>query len=234
MSAILLAGGKSTRMGRDKAFLELGQNQFVYRIARELLRVSDDLMVVIGRKEKSQFQQKFDELRFEGHDPSHIRILNDEFEFENPLAGILTGFENARHSVSAVVACDMPLISGNVIKSLRRNVDGFDCAVPIWEDYNIEPLCGVYSIRSSLDAAHLAIQDGKIGPKHMVSYLQKVSYVPVSSLRLLDPNLESLRNINYPREYEELLVSLTRQKEIASDQLSLEMRLGSRGETSHA
>lgn len=231
ISAILLAGGKSKRMGRDKAFLEIGQNQFVYRIARELLRVSDDLMVVIGRKDQSQFQQKFDELRFEGHDPTHIRILNDQVDLENPLAGILTGFENARHGLAAVVACDMPLISSNVIKSLRRKVEGFDCAVPIWEDYNIEPLCGVYGVRNSIAAANLAIQDGKIGPKHMVSYIQKVSYVPVSSLRFLDPNLESLRNINYPNEYEELLLSLSREKEIASDQLSLAMRLGSGGET---
>lgn len=221
-------------MGRDKAFLEFGQNQFVYRIARELLRVSDDLMVVIGRKDKSHFQQTFDELKLEGHDLSHVRVVNDQYSFENPLNGILTGFESARHELAAVVACDMPLISSDVIKSLRRQIEGFDCAVPIWEDYNIEPLCGVYGIRNSIEAAKLAIEDGKVGPKHMVSYIQKVNYVPVSSLRLLDPNLESLLNINYPREYEELLLSLSRQREIASDQVSLEVRNGIREDSTHA
>jgi molybdopterin-guanine dinucleotide biosynthesis protein A len=221
-------------MGTDKAFLEFGQNQFIYRIARELLRVSDDLVVVIGRKDKSHFQQIFDELKLEGHDPSQVRLLNDNYTFENPLSGILTGFESAKHEVAVVVACDMPLISSNVLKSLRRQIEGFDCVVPIWEDYNIEPLCGVYNIKNSIEAAKLAIEDGKVGPKHMVSYIQKVNYVPVSSLRLLDPNLESLMNINYPREYEELVLSLSRQREIATDQVSLEVRNEISEGTGHA
>jgi molybdenum cofactor guanylyltransferase len=225
ISAILLAGGKSTRMGRDKAFLQLGHDAFVYRIARELLRVSDDLMVVIGRKKKDQFQEIFKQLRLEGHDPSSIRILNDAYDFENPLAGILTGFANARHEYAAVVGCDMPLINSGVIKSLANHAQGFDCAVPIWENYLIEPLCGVYDVKHSLEASSLAIEDGKVGPKHMVSYIPKTNYVPVSLLRLLDPHLDSLMNVNYPREYEELLSSLSKQENIVADQLSLELQL---------
>jgi len=234
ISAILLAGGKSSRMGRDKAFLELGHNHFVSRIASELLRVSDDLMVVVGRKAKEQFYRTFDFLRFDGHDPSQVRILNDQYSFENPLAGILTGFENARHSIAAVVACDMPLMNGNVIKALRRNFDGFDCVVPIWDDYSIEPLCGVYGVERSMQAAKLAILDSKVGPKHMVSYIPKVNYVPVCSLRQLDPNLESLLNINYPRDYDELMNSLSHERTGVTPRVSLEVRLGSKEESSHA
>ncbi len=221
-------------MGRDKAFLELGPNAFVYRIARELLRVSDDLMVVIGRKEKDQFQQTFEELKLEGHDPSRVRVLNDQYDFENPLAGILTGFANARHEYSAVVGCDMPLINSSIIKSLGNHAEGFDCAVPIWENYTIEPLCGVYHVRHSIEASTLAIMDGKVGPKHMVSYIPRANYVPVSLLRLLDPNLDSLMNINYPREYQELLRSLSSQQDVAEAQMSLEVQLNRSGwDSSH-
>lgn len=211
-------------MGKDKAFLKLGQDRFVYRIARELLRVSDDLMVVIGRKEPNQFLGSFDDLRLEGNNLSNVRILNDQFEFENPLAGVLTGFANAKNDYAAVVACDMPLINSAVVKSLGRYAEKFDCAVPIWEDYNIEPLCGVYKVKASVEAATLAIQDGKVGPKHMVSYIPRVNYVPVTLLQLLDPRLDSLRNINNPIEYEELVLYLAQQREVASSQMSLQVR----------
>ncbi len=123
----------------------------------------------------------------------------------------------------------MPLINSGIIKSLGNHANGFDCAVPIWENYDIEPLCGVYHVKHSLEASDLAIQDGKVGPKHMVSYIQKANYVPVSLLRLIDPNLDSLMNINYPTQYEELLRSLTRQQDVARDQLSLEMQLNRSG-----
>ena len=200
ISAILLAGGK-LQDGKRQGFPGVGPERLCLRIARELLRVSDDLMVVIGRKEKDQFQQTFEELRLEGHDPCRVRVLNDQYDFENPLAGILTGFANARHDYAAVVGCDMPLINSSIIKSISNHAEGFDCAVPIWENYDIEPLCGVYHVKHSMEASSLAIEDGKVGPKHMVSYIPKANYVPVSLLRLLDPNLDSLMNINYPREY---------------------------------
>ncbi len=193
--------------GRDKAFLELGPDKFVYRIARALLQVSDDVMVVVGKKGKDPFQRTLDGLEFEGFDLTHIRILNDQFEFENPLAGILTGFLNARRQYAAVVGCDMPLMSSSVIGDLSRRAKGYDLAIPIHEDYNIEPLCSVYHVKRAMYAGYLAIGDGKIGPKHMVSYIPNVNYVPVSLLRPLDPCLGTLTNINYPTEYEDLLVS---------------------------
>jgi molybdopterin-guanine dinucleotide biosynthesis protein A len=205
ISAILLAGGKSSRMGRDKAFLDFGSRKFVYRIARELLDVSDDVMVIIGGKDQNRFVQVFDSLKAEGYRTSHIRVLNDQYALNNPLGGMLTGFVNAKHDYSAIVGCDMPLLKGAVLRTLAREAEGFDCAVPIHENYDIEPLCGVYQVRRSTYASLLAIEDGKVGPKHMVSYIPHANYVPVSYLRLLDPSLESLLNVNYPSEYEELL-----------------------------
>jgi molybdenum cofactor guanylyltransferase len=208
ISAILLAGGKSSRMGgRDKAFLELGPDKFIFRITRALLQVSDDVMVVVGKKGKDPFQRTLDRLELEGFDLSHVRILNDQYEFENPLAGILTGFVNAKRQYAAVVGCDMPLMSSGVIGDLSGRAKGYDLAVPIHEDYNIEPLCGVYNVKRATYASYLAIEDGKIGPKHMVSYIPNINYVPVSLLRPLDPSLGALMNINYPTEYEDLLLS---------------------------
>ena len=211
ISAILLAGGKSSRMGRDKAFLEFEPASFVYRIANEMLKISDDLMVVIGRKDAGQFERELAPLRdFSSGSMfnQRLRILNDEYDLQNPLGGMLTGFQNARNRYAAIVGCDMPLIRSAVFEYLYSHVFGYDCCIPINEENNnVEPLCSVYNVRRSIEASHLAIEDGKVGPKHFVSYLSQINYVPISRIRAIDPNLDSIVNINYPREYEELLLN---------------------------
>jgi len=210
ISAILLAGGKSLRMGRDKAFLEYDLASFVYRIASEMLKISDDLMVVIGKKDKIQFERALEGLKGDGAEYSldkRLRILNDQYDLQNPLGGMLTGFVNARNHYTAIVGCDMPLIKSNVFEYLYSHIFGYDCCIPINEEnQNVEPLCSVYNVKRSIQASLLAIEDGKVGPKHFVSYLSRVYYVPISKIRVIDPNLDSIVNINYPMEYEELLL----------------------------
>jgi molybdopterin-guanine dinucleotide biosynthesis protein A len=208
ISAIVLAGGKSTRMGKDKAFLEYDPSCFIDRISKEMLKLTNDLIVVIGKKDRLQFELVFGSLG-SSLAGNAFRILNDKYELDNPLGGMLTGFEVARNQHASVVACDMPLVNHNVIGFLYNLGSGYECAVPMWENCDIEPLCAVYDARRSLEAGLSAVKDGKIGPKHLVSYLQKVNYVPVSQLRNLDPELRSLLNINSPKEYEDLLLSLS-------------------------
>lgn len=218
ISAILLAGGKSSRMGKDKAFLKLGQ-EFVYRIANEMLKVSSDLIVVIGKKEKEPFEAVFKNLEFDGHDPASVRILNDEYDLQNPVGGILTGLENAKYEYAAIVGCDMPLLNSQVINLLSREANGYDCAVPVREGGETEPLCGVYAARQTIDAGLLAISDNLIGPKHLLSYIPQVNYVKVSALHCIDPNLDSLLNINYPSDYEALLATRKAPKNTIAAQL---------------
>jgi molybdopterin-guanine dinucleotide biosynthesis protein A len=101
----------------------------------------------------------------------------------------------------------MPLIKSSVFEYLYSHIFGYDCCIPINEEnHNVEPLCSVYNVKRSIEASFLAIEDGKVGPKHFVSYLSRVNYVPISKIRAIDPNLDSIVNINYPREYEELLL----------------------------
>ena len=221
ISAILLAGGKSSRMGRDKAFLEYDPASFVYRIANELLKISDDLMVVIGKKDKTLFEHALEGLSGGGPEVEfdhRLRILNDQYDLQNPLGGMLTGFVNARNRYTAIVGCDMPLVKSRVLEYLYSHIFGYDCCIPINEENNnVEPLCSVYNVKRSIEASFLAIEDGNVGPKRFVSYLSRVNYVPISKIRAIDPDLDSIVNINYPREYEELLAqkrSRDNQKEI--------------------
>ncbi|MCL5066837.1 MAG: NTP transferase domain-containing protein, partial [Thaumarchaeota archaeon] len=95
LSVAVLAGGKSLRMGTDKAFLTYQSKPFVKIITEEMQQITDDLIVVIGSKKKSDFAAVLD---------PKVRILEDKQELGNPIGGMLTGFETAIHDHIAMLA----------------------------------------------------------------------------------------------------------------------------------
>ncbi|MDG6996161.1 MAG: molybdenum cofactor guanylyltransferase [Nitrososphaerota archaeon] len=203
MSVIVLAGGKSQRMGSDKAFLQLGQRSFISILVEEMLSVSDDLIVVIGTKSPKRFTKEIKDER--------VRFANDWNYLENPLGGMLTGFRISNSEYAAVVACDSPLVRKGLLRCLFSAARGHDAAVPIWDTehkLSMEPLCAVYNVSSMKKEIDNSLRKGVSGCKHVVLSLQDVNYVPVSDLRQYDPCLISLRNINTKSDYEELLQEL--------------------------
>ena len=180
-------------MGREKAFLSYEGSTFISAIARQLSMVSDDIVVVVGDKEPSEFAPLFGE---------GVRICKDDRYLSNPLGGILTGLGLVRGAYSAIVGCDTPLLRAEVIECLYEEMGDHVAAVPVWEEDEIltmEPLCGVYSVAEAKKAAAKALE-GDASLKRMVMLLGDVQYVDVSRLRLVDPSLDSLVDINTPEE----------------------------------
>ena len=192
-SVVILAGGRSERMGHDKAFLTHKGRQFISIISEKMLEISSDVIVAIGAKEPRTFESALEK---------RVRILNDNQYLMNPMGGILSALARTRNEYTAIVACDSPLVKTEVIRFLFEEARYADAAVPIWEDgYRIEPLCAVYNAKEAVRAGMAALEDGKIGPKHMVSYLREVKYLPMSRLRTYDPQLSSFLNINTQDDY---------------------------------
>lgn len=182
-----MAGGRSRRMGRDKAFLTLGGKPFVSVISLEMSGLTDDVLVVIGRKRARQFRRVLDR---------RVRIVRDEYKLDNPMGGMLSACGKARHRYLGVLADDMPLAKSGVILSLYRAAHGHSAAIPRWENGDLEPLCAVYRVREAERAGLGALEEGKIGGRSLISYLPDAIYVPVESLRAVDPGLSSLTNVN--------------------------------------
>jgi molybdenum cofactor guanylyltransferase len=199
-SVIILAGGKSQRMGSDKAFLTYQGKPFVQLIGEEMIEISNDVVVVIGKKSEDAFKTFLDQ---------SIRILRDDYEFGNPIGGLLTGFSHAKHRYGAVIACDSPLVKGKVIEFLRVSVRKHSAAIPIWENDAIEPLCAVYDLEEARTAIAKELRLGRMGPKNMVAQLERVNYVSVLKIREIDPLLESLANINSMEDYIRLQNGIT-------------------------
>ncbi len=189
MSVTILAGGKSSRMQSDKAFLDFGGRPFVSEIADEALKASQKVLVVIGKKDRAAFESAL---------PKGVDVENDSYDVESPLGGMLTAFEILGTGYTVVLACDTPFMTAGIMRLMHDSAVSHSAAVPRWESGKVEPLCAGYEVQEAAVATGKALRSGERNCRSMISLLSDVNYVPVSRLRALDPSLRSLVNINTP------------------------------------
>jgi molybdenum cofactor guanylyltransferase len=194
-------------MGSDKAFLKLKGRPFILLVTEELAKVSDDIIVVIGKKEILRFKTVLE---------SDVTIMKDSHNVGSPASGILTAIDHVRHRLTAIVACDLPLLKAQVIELLRDSCKNHSGAVPKWPNGDIEPLCSVLNVRQAKRALlSSTFKFGKIGPRHIIKQMKDVNYVSVEKLEKCDKKLESLVNVNSRKDY------LSVEKRVERDQCSL-------------
>ncbi len=181
-AAIVLAGGRSTRFGRDKAGELLRGRSLLQRVLDRLDGIVDEYVVVkaAGQELPAIYASR------------PITYVEDLFPGTGPLGGLYTGL-SCMAAVSAVtVACDMPLLKPALIALLRRLQPGYDAVVPL--NALPEPLCAVYAtsclpaIQAQLDASSYK----------MTSFLEAVNvrFVEPSEWRRLDADGVSFLNVN--------------------------------------
>lgn len=199
LSVVILAGGKSNRMGSDKAFLKYNGQPFIEIISNEMLKISADVMVMVGRKEKKQFQSVVDKL---------VKVVEDEYYIENPMGGMISAIPHLSNPYVSFLACDTPLMKCNVIELLAEKARNHSAAVVTWDsadkNRSSEPLSGVYNVQEIRAASTEAIKKGLIGCKKLISLLSDVNYVDIMELRKIDPLLTSLINVNSKSDLEQL------------------------------
>lgn len=191
MSAVILAGGGSTRMGMNKLLLPLGKMTVAETLVNTLNGMFAECILVTDRP------QDFCGLP--------ARIVPDLYNGipKSSLRGIHGGLSASNHSCSFVVGGDMPFAVPEVITHLCGLADGYDLVIP-WEDPYFHPLTAVYS-RSLLPLISEMLAAGN----YKLSFLRKCVHalsVDVKDLRVFDPQLWSLFNINTPDDYAKALV----------------------------
>jgi molybdopterin-guanine dinucleotide biosynthesis protein A len=135
ISGIILAGGQSKRMGKDKRHLSIGEKSLLAIALEQIKRVTDEVIIVTSWGEKrSTFQD----------DPSGIRIVNDMERRKGPLIGLLTGLQKMSHPYGLVIPCDLPFLSIDFLKFLRDHAGSKPAVVPRWGG-QIYPFPAIYS-----------------------------------------------------------------------------------------
>jgi len=134
ISGIILAGGKSSRFGVDKALHRVSSGKLLIEFVIEALFEFCDEIIVAGLD--SPFLHSFDK----------VRIVRDEPGVEGPFAGIMPALHLAKNDVCAVVGCDMPFASPHLFIRLASVLKGVGALICVPEkNGNIEPLHAVYS-----------------------------------------------------------------------------------------
>jgi molybdopterin-guanine dinucleotide biosynthesis protein A len=136
VTGIVLAGGKSRRLGRDKAVEPVGGEPLVRRVIGRLSQVTDETVVVVADAERGG------ELPLDGS----TRVAVDLYPGGGSLGGIFTGLSAASGDWGVVVACDMPFLSIGLLGRLLSAREGYDAVVPV-VDGRPEPTHAAYSVR---------------------------------------------------------------------------------------
>jgi len=186
---LILAGGRSRRMGRDKAQLPAGDGTLIDHLARRLAPVVDETLVAGGPES----------VRLAG-----ARRIDDRYQGLGPLAGMHAGLLEARFSLVWVVACDLPDVEPALGELLRGYAAGVDAVVPRLGD-DSQGVCAVYD-RSLAARIETFLQTGE---RRVQDFLGRIAvrYVTAAELRRVDPELRSFRNINTLADYEAWLTT---------------------------
>jgi len=133
ITAIVLAGGKSQRMGKTKALMSCPEGTLLERILTQIKPYFDEIIISVSEFEKHKFP--------------NYKIVVDEQSDRGPLMGILTGLRASSNDINFVVACDIPDINIDFLKKILKFSWNFDIVVPVSGQEKFEPLFAVYHKR---------------------------------------------------------------------------------------
>jgi len=192
--AIILAGGKSTRIGVNKAFIEIGGKPLLRHVVDKAGQVAGEVVVVIGKDD--------DCAKFAKIVPRFVSVLKDAWEGKSPIIGMITGMEALKSEYAIVLPCDTPLIEEEVLNYLFCKANRAAAAVPRWPSGWIEPLQAVYRVKSMVHAIEETLKAGELRPFDAIRKLDKVIYVPIREIRKIDRKLLTFININTSEDLE--------------------------------
>jgi molybdopterin-guanine dinucleotide biosynthesis protein A len=186
LSVVVLAGGHSRRLGRDKSLLELDGVPLLVRTVQRLGALSDDLVVVTN-----------DVARYESLSLA-ARLVRDEEPGMGSLMGIYSGLQAARHAYTLVVACDMPFLSLPLLRYMISLAPGDDVVIPRLGSL-LEPLHAIYG-KSCIPFMKELLDRGE---RKIVAFFHRVRvrYVEEVELDKFDPDHLSFVNVNTPQEW---------------------------------
>ena len=189
-SAIVLAGGFSSRFGQDKGVLELAHKPLIRHVVDAVSSVVDETIVVANSQERvTQYTKAM---------TADVQFVVDVCESNSPLIGALTGFGYAHGKYSLLLPFDTPFVSKEVVSLLFELCLNRAAVIPRWPNCQIEPLHAVYQTEPALEAAKTAVAEGKLNVRAMIEKLRGVRYVSTLVIQQLDPELRTFFNINTP------------------------------------
>jgi molybdopterin-guanine dinucleotide biosynthesis protein A len=190
--AIVLAGGKSSRMGTPKALLPFDGTPLIVHIVSMLRQLFDEVVIVAAPGQELPPM------------PMPVTLVHDDVAYQGPVGGIYYGLSALRPEAEAgfVTSCDSAFLNLALIAHLVEKIATCDVVVPHWEG-RFQPLHAVYRKSvAPLLAAQLA--RGELRPVQLFERV-RTCRAEEEEIRRLDPEGESFFNMNTPADYDEAL-----------------------------
>lgn len=184
VAGFVTAGGRSSRMGKDKAWLDLGGRPMIERVIAALQPVTTGVAIV-------------------ANDPEYAKlgfpVFADSLMGIGPLEAIRTTLRNSNRPRALLVGCDLPFVSPELFKFLLSIGGDYDAVVPIGADQKLEPLCAIYCTRALVVVDELIAS----GERKVSSLFDRVPtrFVRFDELRHLAGSELFFENVNTPEDY---------------------------------
>lgn len=189
MTAIILAGGKASRMnGQDKAFLKIYREPLISKQLRLLKKLFKEIIIVANLPEKYE--------AIKG-----VKVISDITPHQGPLGGIYSGLRASGSDYNFIIACDMPFINERLVKYMIKNIENFDVFIPKSKN-KLHPLCGIYS-KNCIPVIEQRLIRGRFKVSGIFAKL-KAGFISEKKLRSFDDALLCLENINTPQDLENI------------------------------
>lgn len=185
ISGFVQAGGKSLRMGQNKALLKLANLKLIEYPIKSLSKVASQIGIITSTPEV--------------YVDLNVPCYADIWSGLGPMAGIYAALENSQNDYVLNVACDMPFISTELLEVLIKNRENYQICVPLDFKGELQPLCALYhkSCKSNILAL---IEESKYAPRELFS-LVKTKIVPFNYFSNLNNAKRFFENINSPQDF---------------------------------
>ncbi|MGH7828894.1 MAG: NTP transferase domain-containing protein [Candidatus Binatia bacterium] len=181
---MVLAGGKSSRMGQPKSLLPFGGEPLIVHIVRKLVGLFGDVVVVAAPEQEL---------------PSlPVTVVRDEVAHQGPVGGIYYGLRAAERDVCFVTSCDAPFLNLSLVSYLLSQSADFDVVAPYWQE-RFQPLHAVYR-NSVLPFLQQQLERGELRPVFLYDKVRTLK-INEDEIRRLDPEGLSFLNMNTPEDY---------------------------------
>jgi molybdopterin-guanine dinucleotide biosynthesis protein A len=182
MTSIILAGGKSLRLGRNKSLENIGGKSLTRWVIDRLAILSTEIIIATAHGEEIPCSSDV-----------RVKTVADIHTGKGPLAGIHSGLTASSNSRAIVVSCDTPFLSISLLEYMTKICSEFDVVVPRIKE-KVEPLCAVYSKNCIAPIGELLKQDElkiiELFPMVTVRYIEE------AEIDRFDPEHLSFFNIN--------------------------------------
>ena len=183
-AAVILVGGKSSRMGRAKALLPFDNEPLIAHVVRRLKSWFPEIIVVAAP------DQELPELS--------AVLVRDEIAYQGPVSGIYHGLKAATKDVCFVTSCDAPFLNFELIDHLLEQISEYDVVVPFWQE-RFQPLHAIYRT-SVVPLLKEQLERGELRPIFLYDKV-RTRKIQEAEIRRLDPEGLSFLNMNSPADY---------------------------------